>query len=380
MAVLDELVDYIEGRPLKPDEDAYYDLPSASTKHNTLYRHCVKSINRALKLFGPHGLPLMGTGDWNDGMDRVGNHGLGESIWLAFFLYRVLMDFSRLAQRRGDQAFAKFCTENASKLQHNIETSGWDGKWYLRAYYDSGEPLGSSKNLECKIDSLPQSWSVLSEAGNFEMSRQAMDSVDRLLVRRDAQITQLLDPPFDKTALNPGYIKGYVPGVRENGGQYTHAAVWVIMAYAAMGYNQKAWELFSMINPVNHSSSASAVETYKVEPYIVAGDVYSVSPHFGRGGWTWYTGSAGWMYRLIIESLIGINLEGNRLKFAPCHNPGWQSFKLRYRYRETFYRLTVVQNGSGHEVLSVTLDGKEQADKTVILVDDQKDHYVEIRI
>jgi cyclic beta-1,2-glucan synthetase len=378
--VLDELIGYIEGRPFKPGEDAYYDLPAASTKHDTLYEHCAKSINRALELFGPHGLPLMGTGDWNDGMNRVGNHGQGESIWLAFFLYKVLMDFSRLAQRRGDQTFAKFCAENASLLQHNIEASGWDGKWYLRAYYDSGEPLGSSRNLECKIDSLPQSWSVLSEAGDFERYSQAMDSVDRLLVRRDAQIIQLLDPPFDKTALNPGYIKGYVPGVRENGGQYTHAAVWVVIAYATMGYNQKAWELFSMINPTNRSSSASAIETYKVEPYIVAGDIYSVPPHVGRGGWTWYTGSAGWMYRLIIESLMGIILEGNRLKFAPCLNPGWQSFKLRYRYRETYYYVTVIRTGSGHEALSVTLDGKEQADKTVILVDDQTDHYVEMRV
>jgi cyclic beta-1,2-glucan synthetase len=380
MAVLDELVGYIEGRLLKPDEDAYYDLPTASTKYDTLYRHCVKSINRALELFGPHGLPLMGTGDWNDGMNRVGNHGQGESIWLAFFLYKVLTDFSMLAQRRGDQAFAKFCAENASLLQHNIEASGWDGKWYLRAYYDNGEPLGSSRNLDCKIDSLPQSWSVLSGAGDFERSRIALNSVDRLLVRRDARLIQLLDPPFDKAALNPGYIKGYVPGVRENGGHYTHAAVWVVMAYATMGYNQKAWELFSMINPINRSFSASAVETYKVEPYVVAGDIYSVPPHVGRGGWTWYTGSAGWMYRLIIESLIGIVLEGNKLRLAPCPNPGWQSFKLRYRYRETFYHLTVVQTGSGHEVLSVTLDGKEQTDKTVTLVDDQKNHYVEIRI
>ncbi len=380
MAVLDEPVGYIEGRPIKPDEDAYYDLPAASTKHDMLYRHCAKSINRALKLFGPHGLPLMGTGDWNDGMNRVGNHGLGESIWLAFFLYKVLMDFSRLAQGYGDQTFAKFCAENASLLQHNIEASGWDGKWYLRAYYDNGEPLGSSRNLECKIDSLPQSWSVLSGAGDLERSRQALDSVDKLLVRRDVRLIQLLDPPFDKAALNPGYIKGYVPGVRENGGQYTHAAVWVVIAYATMGYNQKAWELFSMINPINRSFSASALETYKVEPYIVAGDIYSVPPHVGRGGWTWYTGSAGWMYRLIIESLIGIILEGNRLRFAPCPNPGWQSFKLRYRYRETFYHLTVVQTDSSHEVLSVTLDGKEQVDKMIILVDDQKDHYVEIRV
>ncbi len=380
MTVLDESIGYIEGRPLKPDEDTYYDLPTASTKYDTLYKHCVRSINRSLKLFGPHGLPLIGAGDWNDGMNRVGNRGRGESIWLAFFIYKVLMDFSRLAQRYGDQTFAKFCAENASKLQHSIETGGWDGKWYLRAYYDDGETLGSSRDLECKVTSLPQSWSVISGAGDSERSRIAMDSVDRLLIRRDARLIQLLDPPFDKTALNPGYIKGYVPGVRENGGQYTHAAIWVIVAYATMGYSQKAWELFSMINPINHSLSASAIETYKVEPYTVAGDVYSMPPHAGRGGWTWYTGSAGWMYRLIIESLIGIVLEGNRLRFAPCPNPSWQSFKLRYRYRETFYHLVVVQIGSGRDVLSFTLDGKEQANKMATLIDDHTDHYIEIRV
>ncbi len=310
--VLDEPVQFLEGRPVPAEEDSYYDLPGRSEESASLYQHCVRAILRGLQ-FGEHGLPLIGSGDWNDGMDLVGIQGKGESIWLGFFLYEVLMRFAEVARLRGDLPFVERCEGEAAQVRQNLEQHGWDGGWYRRAYFDDGTPLGSASNAECQIDSIAQSWSVLSGAGDHERARLAMEALDARLVRRDQGLIQLLDPPFDTSDLNPGYIKGYVPGVRENGGQYTHAAIWAAMAFAALGDRQRAWELFAMINPVNHARSPEAMATYKVEPYVVAADVYAVAPHTGRGGWTWYTGSAGWLYRLIVESLLGLRLEG-----TPC--------------------------------------------------------------
>jgi cellobiose phosphorylase len=254
--------------------------------------------------FGDHGLPLIGTCDWNDGMNMVGNKGKGESVWLGFFLIEVLTRFVKIAGLKNDSNFADFCRNEAGKISKHIEETAWDGEWYRRAFFDNGIPLGSASNDECQIDSISQSWSVLSGASNPDRSKTAMESVNKRLVRREHSLVQLLDPPFDKTDLNPGYIKGYVPGVRENGGQYTHAAIWTAMAYAKLGDNKKAWEILNMINPVNHAKSPEEIFKYKVEPYVMAADVYALDPHIGRGGWTWYTGSAGWMYRLIVESLI----------------------------------------------------------------------------
>ena len=376
--VLDETVRFIEGRPLNNDEDSYYDLPRASEETASLYDHCVRAIGRGLSR-GEHGLPLIGSGDWNDGMNLVGEHGKGESVWLGFFLYEVLMRFTEVARAHGDFSFAERCVSEATVLRDNIETNGWDGKWYRRAYFDDGSPLGSVANPECQIDSIAQSWSVLSGAGSNDRSRMAMDSVDERLVRREHGLVQLLDPPFDKSALNPGYIKGYVAGVRENGGQYTHAAIWTTMAFARMGDNRRAWELFTMINPVNHARSAEETATYKVEPYVVAADVYAVPPHTGRGGWTWYTGSAAWMYRLIVESLLGLRLEVDKLRFTPCIPADWESFKVHYRYRETVYHITVLQPG-GSSVTSVIVDGVEQHDNVIPLLDDRQEHSVEVRI
>src|SRR5208337_437242 len=298
--VLDETVRFIEGRPVNKDEDSYYDLPRLSEETASLYDHCVRAILRGISR-GAHGLPLIGSGDWNDGMNMVGKDGKGESVWLGFFLYKVLVEFCEIAYLKGDLLFVERCREEAALLRRNIEEYGWDGEWYLRAYFDDGSPLGSASNPECRIDSIPQSWSVLSGAGDPKRSAMAMEAVDKLLVRHDHNLVQVLDPPFDKSDLNPGYIKGYVPGVRENGGQYTHAAIWTAMAFAHLGDSSRAWELLAMINPVNHTASPEKVATYKVEPYVVAADVYAVSPHIGHGGWTWYTGSAGWMYRLILE-------------------------------------------------------------------------------
>jgi cellobiose phosphorylase len=377
--VLDESVHFIEGRPVGSEEDSYYDLPGRSDEAASLYQHCVRAILRGLT-FGEHGLPLIGSGDWNDGMNIVGMHGKGESIWLGFFLYAVLMRFSEIARMQGDTSFAERCRQEAAQVRRNIEQHGWDGEWYRRAYFDDGSPLGSASNAECQIDSIAQSWSVLSGAGDAGRSRMAMEAVDRRLVRRDHALIQLLDPPFDKSTLNPGYIKGYVPGVRENGGQYTHGAIWAAMAFAALGDASRAWELLGMINPVNHSKSPEMIAAYKVEPYVVAADVYAVAPHIGRGGWTWYTGSAGWMYRLILESLLGLSLAADKLHFAPCLPPDWQAFQVHYRYRETLYHIAVRQTPAADADMRVSVDGVAQSGPTIRLVDDRREHYVEVKL
>jgi cellobiose phosphorylase len=374
-AVLDETVAYIEGRPVNPDEESYYDLPTRSLQRGDLYAHCVRAIERALALVGARGLPLIATGDWNDGMNRVGERGEGESVWLGFFLHDVLVRFGAVARGRGDAVFAGTCIDAARTLRGNLERHAWDGEWYRRAWFDNGTPLGSSESDECRIDSISQSWSVLSGAGDPQRTRTAMASLDRHLVRRDAGLIQLLDPPFDQTAQDPGYIRGYVPGVRENGGQYTHAAVWAAMAFAQLGDADKAWDLLRLINPVNHGDSAEAIARYKVEPYVVAADVYAVAPHVGRGGWTWYTGSAGWMYRLIVESLLGLHREGDRLRLAPRLPAAWPGVALRYRYRDTVYRIDVRHAAKG-EPARFTVDGIAQDERVVALRDDGRTHAV----
>ena len=378
--VLDESVPFLEGRPLKPEEESYYDLPNRSESSATLYQHCVCAIERGLK-FGQHGLPLIGCGDWNDGMNLVGKEGRGESVWLGFFLYDVLTQFAELARRRNDTAFAEHCLAQAHQLQQNIEQQAWDGQWYRRAYFDNGEPLGSRTNPECQIDSLPQSWSIISRAGNPERARQAMRAVDAHLIRRDVGLIQLFDPPFDHSSLNPGYIKGYIPGVRENGGQYTHGAIWTTMAFALTGDADRAWELFALLNPVHHSATPSQVATYKVEPYVVAADVYAVAPHTGRGGWTWYTGSAGWMYRLLLETLLGVNLEGNQLRLTPSLPGTWTAFTLHYRYRQTSYHIRIAKlTGAPAGESQLTLDGQSLAGNIIPLLDDHRDHSVELQV
>ncbi len=376
--VLDEKIAFLEGRQLRPDEESDYSAPLTSPETGTLYDHCVRAIRNGLR-YGEHGLPLMGCGDWNDGMNLIGEHGRGESVWLAFFLHDVLKHFAVLARRRNDAAVVDLCEEHQRKLRENIEKNGWDGRWYRRAYFDNGEPLGSATNPECQIDSLPQSWAVLTGAGDAARARDGMNAVDRRLVRRDAGLIQLFDPPFDKSNLEPGYIKGYLPGVRENGGQYTHSAVWTVMAFAAMGDSRRAWELFNLINPVRHTDNSAAMNRYKVEPYVVAADVYSVAPHTGRGGWTWYTGSAGWFYRLISESFLGIILEVDKLRFAPCVPADWKSYVVRYRHSETQYKITLQKIGKNWQgPQTVFVDGVEQAEAFVPLQRDRRDHVVEV--
>jgi cellobiose phosphorylase len=377
--VLDELVPFLTSRPLREDEESNYDLPQVSDDIGTLYEHGIRAIDRGLR-FGEHGLPLMGCGDWNDGMNLVGQRGRGESVWLAFFLFHVLEQFSALARTRSDMPLADRYSVEAGRLRGNIEASGWDGQWYRRAYFDDGTPLGSATNQECQIDAISQSWSVLSGAGTRDRTVMAMESVDRRLVRNEDRLILLLDPPFDKSDLNPGYIKGYVPGVRENGGQYTHSAIWTVIAAAAMGNSERAWELFSLINPVSHGTTPEEISKYRVEPYVVAADVYGVMPHTGRGGWTWYTGSAGWMYRLIVESLLGLRLEVNKLRIVPCLPAAWTKFQIHYRYRNTFYHITINNNGVDARFRRLMLDGAVVSEDFITLVDDGRDHNVEVEM
>jgi cyclic beta-1,2-glucan synthetase len=403
--ILDETAPFLSGRLLNPEEESYYDMPGRADPPASLYEHCVRAIRFGFR-YGEHGLPLMGSGDWNDGMDKVGQHGKGESIWLAFFLYTVLIRFSEIAKLHKDDPFSAECLQAAAELKANIAKHGWDGEWYRRAYFDDGSPLGSAENQECRIDSISQSWSVLSGGGDPERSLKGMESADKYLVRRDSSLIQLLDPPFDKSDLDPGYIKGYVPGVRENGGQYTHAAIWLTMGFAALGDRARAWELFQMINPINHGSSDKKIATYKVEPYVVAADVYSISLHKGRGGWTWYTGSAGWMYQLITGSLLGMIRESMLLRFAPCVPAGWETFTIDYRYRDAVYHIKFIQTtaaaGSSPEStpfpdagpafmgtdlpikakagMTIWLDGVQQTGDGIQLVDVPGEHAVEVRM
>jgi cellobiose phosphorylase len=376
--VLDEPIHFLEGRLLNPDEESYYDLPTRSSQTARLYDHCVQAIKHGFS-FGEHGLPLIGMGDWNDGFDRVGKEGRGESVWLAFFLYDILIRFVEISNSYNDSAFANECKKQAQLLKENIDKSAWDGEWYKRAWFDNGTPLGSSGNDECRIDSIAQSWSVLSGAGEIQHINSAMEAAYKNLVEKNANIIQLLEPPFDKSDLNPGYIKGYVPGVRENGGQYTHAAVWMIIAFAKLGDNKRVWELLQMINPINHGKTPEEIEIYKVEPYVLAADVYARAPHAGRGGWTWYTGSAGWMYRLIIESFLGLQREGDKLRFNPCIPDEWDSFKIHYRYVDTVYHIVVTQKNNEDEMI-IAVDGSEEKEKMITLMDDKVEHEVQVSI
>ena len=379
MSILDQSAHFLEGRPVNAEDDSYYDLPERSDESANVYQHCVRAILHGLR-FGAHGLPLIGSGDWNDGMNLVGRRGKGESIWLAFFLCHVLGEFAKVARLRNDPAFADRCETEGTQLRQRIELNAWDGEWYRRAYFDDGSPLGSMSNAQCQIDSVAQSWAVLSGAGDPARSRRAMNAVNARLVRREHALIQLLDPPFDTSDLEPGYIRGYVPGVRENGGQYTHGAIWTAMAFAALGDGARAWELTAMINPINHARTREGAAAYKVEPYVVAADVYALAPHTGRGGWTWYTGSAGWMYRLVLESVLGLKLEADRLRLAPCLPPEWSEFALHYRYRETYYHIAVRRSDEELDAVSVIVDGIAQEGNFVVLADDRQEHRVDVRV
>jgi cyclic beta-1,2-glucan synthetase len=371
------MVPFLEAPPLAPDQSEIYILPRVSGETASVFEHCVRAITCSLK-YGAHGLPLIGNGDWNDGMNRVGHDGRGESVWLGWFLVTVLNEFAPLCESRGRDDLARSYVEDARWLGGMLELA-WDGNWYRRAYFDDGTPLGSAQNEECKLDSLTQSWAVISGAAEPRRAERAMNVVRAHLVRRDAQIVLLLTPPFDRMAHDPGYIKGYVPGVRENGGQYTHAAVWSVMALARLAMGDEAMELFHMLNPINHMRRADDAERYRVEPFAVAADVYAHPMHVGRGGWTWYTGSAGWMYQVAVQSLLGLRRHGATASIDPCIPRVWPHYAVDWTIGQTRYHFAV--SNPDHQARGVRvalLDGVVVDPRAVPLVDDGGDHEVRI--
>ncbi|HEX9193043.1 MAG TPA: glycosyl transferase, partial [Burkholderiales bacterium] len=380
IAVLDEPVPFLEGQVLQPGEHDAYFQPMITDESASLFEHCARGLDQSLAI-GEHGLPLIGAGDWNDGMNRVGERGKGESVWLGWFLHATLAAFAPLAKARGEEARAAKWLAHAAALQISLEQDGWDGDWYRRGYFDDGTPLGSSTSDECRIDSIAQSWGVISGAADPARALRAMAAVDQQLIRGDGGLALLFTPPFDRTPLDPGYIKGYPPGIRENGGQYNHAATWSVIAFAALGQGDKSAEVFSLMNPIRRTSTRADVQRYKVEPYAVAADVYSVAPHVGRGGWTWYTGSAGCLYRVGIEAILGFRLQGEFLLLAPCIPREWPRFEIVYQYHSARYEIAVENpHGVNRGVAKAELDGKTLPDglTRVPLVDDGQVHKVRV--
>ena len=374
-AILDEKVSYLRMRLLNPGEAELFDFPEVSELVEPLYDHCVRALRRACTV-GEHGLPLMGSGDWNDGMNRVGIDGKGESVWLAWFLIVTLKKFAEHAAERGDHAVRDELVKWANNYTEAVERAGWDGAWYRRAYFDDGSPLGSAESDDCKIDSIAQSWSIISRAGEPTHTRMAMQSLNEHLVREDARLIMLLTPPFTNSKHDPGYIQGYLPGVRENGAQYTHAALWAVLATALQGNGTRAFELYQMINPVTHSDTPEAVAKYKVEPYVVAADVYTAEGHLGRGGWTWYTGSASWMYRVGLEAILGFTKRGDTLEMDPCIPAHWPEFSVTYRCGSSSYAITV-RNPHAAEcgIATTDFDGR-RLEGPIPLTDDGERHEV----
>jgi cyclic beta-1,2-glucan synthetase len=377
VAVLDERVPFLEGPALRPGEQDAYFQPGISDHTAPLFEHCVRALEQSLSV-GEHGLPLFGTGDWNDGMNRVGEMGRGESVWLGWFLHATLVAFASLARARDEGAREAQWLKHATALQNALEQESWDGQWYRRGYFDDGTPLGSAANTECQIDSIAQSWSVISAAADPIRAACAMTAVESRLIQRDAGLALLFTPPFDRAVPDPGYIKGYPPGIRENGGQYTHAATWSVIAYALLGQGSKAWELFSLLNPINRTSTRADVHRYKVEPYVVAADVYSVPPHVGRGGWTWYTGSAGWMYRAGLEGILGFRVQGAQLVLSPCIPEKWPRCEIVFRYGSARYDILIENPLRVSRGISLAeLDGKTLptgSQTRVALIDDGITH------
>ncbi len=381
-AVLDEGVSFLEGGPLAAGQPELFSAPAATVETASLYEHCVLALDSSLAV-GSHGLPLFGAGDWNDGMNRVGVAGRGESVWLGWFLHATLHRFARLADGRSDSAKSALWRQHAAEVQQAIEREAWDGEWYRRGYFDDGTALGSVANEECRIDSISQSWGVISGAAERTRALRAMSEVDLQLVSRSDGLVRLLAPPFDRSEPDPGYIRAYPPGLRENGGQYTHAALWTTLAFAQLGDGDRAAELWSLINPINHSSARARVDRYKVEPNVVCADVYSAPGHVGRGGWTWYTGSAGWMYRTAMEGILGIHVRGDMLRISPCIPRAWPGFNFHYRYGSSGYQITVLNpHGVNSGIAQAALDGQTISSRPcdIGLVDDGLQHQVRITL
>ncbi len=382
VAVLDEPVAFLAGGPLAAGSLEIFSAPEVTAERASLYEHCVRALDSSLAV-GSHGLPLFGTGDWNDGMNRVGAAGRGESVWLGWFLHATLLKFAPLADQRGDPAKAALWRQQAVALQRAIEREAWDGEWYRRGYFDDGSPLGSVSSDECRIDSVAQSWAVISGGAEPARAVRAMSALNAQLVNRGDGLVQLLTPPFDRTPHDPGYIKAYPPGIRENGGQYTHAAMWSTLAFALLGDGDRAGELFSLVNPINHARTRAGIDRYKVEPYVVCADVYSAPRHVGRGGWTWYTGSAGWMYRTAVEGMLGINLRGTVLRISPCIPRAWPGFEITYQHGSARYRIAVENpHGVSRGIVRASLDERliSGTPCDISLADDGSNHDVRITL
>jgi cyclic beta-1,2-glucan synthetase len=381
-AILEEIVPFIEGQKLEAGEHDSFFQPTISDHSASLFEHCARALDQSLEC-GSHGLPLMGTGDWNDGMNRVGENGRGESVWLGWFLHTALIKFAPLADARDETARAAKWRECAIALQTSLEREAWDGDWYRRGYFDDGTPLGSAASEECRIDSIAQSWAVISGAGDIERAAHAMAAVEQNLIHVKDKLAVLFTPPFDKTSLEPGYVKGYPPGIRENGGQYTHAAMWTVMAFAALGEGDKAVQLLSLLNPINHTRTRGDVHRYKVEPYVTAADVYSAPVHVGRGGWTWFTGSAGWMQRAGLESILGLRRASDGLYLNPCIPKAWPRFHITIRHQSTLYEILVENpGGAGRGIASAEIDGVATVERPlrVPVWDDGMTHHVRVTL
>jgi len=379
-AVLEERVGFLTGPLLPPEQEDHYFEPQRSPDAGSLYEHCARAIDRSLQV-GTHGLPLMGSGDWNDGMNRVGHHGKGESVWVGWFLCAILPQFARIAQARGESARARTWDEHLQNLRIALEQHGWDGAWYRRAYFDDGTPLGTAAAAECRIDSIAQSWSVISRTADPTRARQAMQSVAEYLLRPSDDLVLLLTPPFDSPALDPGYIRGYLPGVRENGGQYNQAAVWCAIAFCMLGDGTTAHEILNRLNPIQRAGSRAGVNAYMVEPYVLAADVYSEPPHSRRGGWTWYTGTAGWMYRAGIEWLLGLRKRGDTLTIDPSLPAHWPGATIEYRHGDTRYVIDIENPGKVvGGVQRIEVDGAplDEPKHGIALRDDRGTHRVRV--
>jgi len=376
-ALLDEEAPFLEERQLKQDEDDLFNSPRPAAESASIYEHCIRALRRGTNL-GANGLPKIGTGDWNDGMNRVGREGIGESVWLAWFLVRTLKDFAALATERGDKVRADICLDDAAGVLKAVEAHGWDGDWYRRAYYDDGTPIGSNESQDCRIDAIAQSWSVIA-GGDAARARRALDNSLAELVDEEHRLMRLLTPPFSHTDHDPGYIRSYPGGVRENGGQYTHGVLWTVQALCLLGDGDRAHQLFSHLNPINHASNPAEVKRYRVEPYVLAADVYASEEHFGRGGWTWYTGSASWMYRIAVENMLGLQRRASALEVMPCVPPSWTQFAVSYRYGKSALKLTF-ENAEGvtSGVRRIELDGRELPSTLVPLEDDGQNHEVRV--
>lgn len=358
-SILDVETNYIKGEILEEGIDERYDLYEKSELKETIYMHCIRAIEKSL-VFGENGLPKIGSGDWNDGFSSVGNKGKGESVWLGFFLYTVLRDFIPICERKQDLEKVDKYKNIMQNLKKSLNTNGWDGRWYKRAFMDNGDVLGSLQNEECRIDSIAQSWATISEAGDNDKKYISLESLENHLVDRENGLIKLLDPPFEKGKLKPGYIKAYVPGIRENGGQYTHGAIWVIIAESMLGFGDKAVELYRMINPIEHARTKEAAEKYKVEPYVIAADIYGAQNLAGRGGWTWYTGSSSWFYRAGIEYILGLKIEENRINISPCIPKSWREYIIKYKYQRSVYNIKVINNdGKNSGVTKIFINGVE---------------------